>query len=416
MKTRTKQAKIEIYRVPTRFFASIVLDHQPQLLNLRSMTHRTRSLLLVGSFAALLSGITSCSKSGGDTIVIGEFASITGKEANFGNSSHEGTVMAIEEINAAGGVLGKKLELKTEDNLSKAGESANIVNKLISKDKVIAILGEVASSRSLEAAPICQQSGIPMISPSSTNPKVTLTGDYIFRVCFIDPFQGTVMANFAKNSLKVSKVALFTDVKSDYSKGLAKFFKESFTKTGQLTTELDYSGGDKDFKAQLTTIKNSNPEAVFVPGYYTDVALIRIQARQLGLDVPFFGGDGWEGADLLTIGKEAVEGDYFSTHYSPEAGSAKGQQFVDAYKKRYNGKVPDAMAALGYDSAMFLADAIKKAGSTEGAKIKEALAGVKDYDAVTGKITMTKDRDAEKAAVILQVKNGAFKYLETVAP
>lgn len=377
---------------------------------------RCRSLLILGSVLAVFSGLTSCNKNDGNTIVVGEFASLTGKEASFGISSHEGTLMAIEEINADGGVLGKQLELKTEDNLSKPGESANIVNKLIAKDKVVAILGEVASSRSLEAAPICQQSGIPMISPASTNPKVTETGDYVFRVCFIDPFQGTVMANFAEKTLKVSKVAIFTDVKSDYSKGLAKFFKESFAKNGQLTSELDYSGGDKDFKAQLTTIKNSNPQAVFVPGYYTDVALIRIQARQLGLDVPFFGGDGWEGADLLAIGKEAVEGDYFSTHYSPEAGSPKGKAFVEAYKKRYNGKVPDAMAALGYDSAMILADAIKSSGSTEGTKIKEALTKVKDYDAVTGNITINKERNADKSAVILQVKGGAFHYLETVGP
>ena len=380
------------------------------------MKHCARFLVFVISLTTLIAGLSGCGKGGGDTILVGEFASLTGKEANFGTSSHEGTAMAIEEINAAGGVLGKQLELITEDNLSKAGESANIVNKLISKDNVVAVLGEVASSRSLEAAPICQQNGIPMISPASTNPKVTETGDYVFRVCFIDPFQGTVMANFAQKTLKATKVAVFTDVKSDYSKGLAKFFKEGFSKTGTLTTELDYSGGDKDFKAQLTTIKNSNPEAVFVPGYYTDVALIRIQARQLGLNVPFFGGDGWEGADLLTIGKEAVEGDYFSTHYSPDAGSPKGKVFVEAYKKRYNGKVPDAMAALGYDSAMILADAIKTAGSTEGAKIRDALAAVTDYEAVTGKITLNKQRDAEKAAVIMQVQGGVLKYLETVAP
>lgn len=380
------------------------------------MTFRHRTLPLLAASALAMNAFTGCKEGGGDTIVIGEFASLTGKEANFGTSAHEGTVLAVEQINAAGGVLGKKIELKTEDNLSKAGESANIVNKLISKDQVVAILGEVASSRSLEAAPIAQQNGIPMISPASTNPKVTETGDYVFRVCFIDPFQGTVMANFAQNTLKVSKVAVFTDVKSDYSKGLAKFFKERFAENGQIVAELDYSGGDKDFRAQLTTIKNSNPEAVFVPGYYTDVALIRIQARQLGLDVPFLGGDGWEGADLLTIGKEAVEGDYFSTHYSSEEGSPKGKAFIEDYKARYNGKTPDAMAALGYDSAMILADAIERAGSTEGAKIRDALAATKDYEAVTGKITLNENRDAVKAAVILQVQGGAFKYLETVEP
>ena len=266
------------------------------------------------ALSALLGTLgTGCNKKSSDVIKVGEFASLTGKEATFGTSSHEGTVLAVEEINAAGGVLGKKMELITEDNLSKAGESATVVNKLIDRDGAVAILGEVASSRSLEAAPICQQSKIPMISPSSTNPKVTETGDFIFRVCFIDPFQGTVMANFASKTLKAKKVAVFTDVKSDYSKGLAKYFKEGFTKAGgQISAELDFNGGDKDFKAQLTAIKSAAPDAVFVPGYYTDVALICIQAKQLGLNVPLFGGDGWEAEDLIKIGKDAVEGNFFS--------------------------------------------------------------------------------------------------------
>ncbi len=362
-------------------------------------------------------GLAGCQKTSTDEIAVGEFASLTGKEATFGISSHEGTVLAVEELNAAGGVLGKKLKLLTEDNQSKAGESANAVNKLVAKDGVVAVLGEVASSRSLEAAPICQSNKTPMISPSSTNPKVTETGDYIFRVCFIDPFQGTVMANFARKTLKAQKIAVFTDVKSDYSKGLAKFFKEAYTKAGgQIASELDYNGGDKDFKGQLTAIKSSAPDGIFVPGYYTDAALICIQAKEVGLNVPIFGGDGWESEKLTEIGQEAVEGTYFSTHYTPDAGGDKGKIFVEAYKKRYNGKLPDAMAALGYDSAMILADAIKRAGSTEGPKIREALAATKDYDAVTGKITINAQRDADKSAVILQVKGGKFSYVETIAP
>jgi branched-chain amino acid transport system substrate-binding protein len=374
-----------------------------------------RSLFLLGAAGLLLAG---CNKGGGggDSILVGEYASLTGKEATFGNSSHEGTALAIKEINAAGGVLGKQLKLQTEDNQSKAGETANVVNKLISKDGVIAVLGEVASSRSLEGAPICQDNKIPMISPASTNPKVTETGDYIFRVCFIDPFQGTVMANFATNTLKAKKVAVFTDVKSDYSKGLAKFFKEGFLKAGgQIAAELDFNGGDKDFKAQLTAIKSAAPDAVFVPGYYTDVALICIQAKQLGLNVPFFGGDGWESTTLLEIGKGAVEGHYFSTHYASDAETPKVKGFVASYQKEY-GKVPDAMAALGYDSAMFLADAIKRAGTTDSAKIRDAMAATKEFDGVTGKMSMNAQRDAVKSAVIMQVKNGAFKYMETVNP
>lgn len=366
---------------------------------------------------------TGCNQPGGGSagsaqpIKVGEYASLTGKEATFGQSSHEGTLLAIEEINAAGGVLGRKLELLTEDTQSKAGEPATVVNKLIARDGVVAILGEVASSRSLEAAPICQQSKIPMISPSSTNPKVTEVGDYIFRVCFIDPFQGTVMANFASKTLKAKKVAVFTDVKSDYSKGLASFFKERFIANGgEIVAELDFNGGDKDFKAQLTAIKAAQPDAVFVPGYYTDAALICVQAKQLGLNVPFMGGDGWESEKLVEIGKDAVEGQYFSTHYHPDVGTALSRQFVAHYKQRWNGKSPDALAACGYDSALVLADAIKRAGSTEGSKIRDALAATKNFQAVTGNISINEKRDATKSAVILQVKDGKFRYLETVAP
>ncbi|NOS72672.1 MAG: ABC transporter substrate-binding protein [Verrucomicrobia bacterium] len=374
-----------------------------------------RFLILVVTTGLLFT--SSCSKEGGDTIKVGEFASLTGKEATFGQSSHEGTLLAIEEINAAGGVLGKKLQLLTEDTQSKSGESATVVNKLVSRDGAVAILGEVASTRSLEAAPICQQSKIPMISPSSTNPKVTETGDFIFRVCFIDPFQGTVMANFASKSLKAGKVAVFTDVKSDYSKGLAKFFKEQFVKNGgQIVAELDFNGGDKDFKAQLTAIKAANPDAVFVPGYYTDAALIAIQARQLGLNVPLLGGDGWESEKLTEIGKDAVEGHYFSTHYHPDVGSDLSKRFVDNYRKRWSGKNPDALAACAYDSALVLADAIKRAATTDGTRVRDALATTKDFKAVTGNITINAQRDASKAAVILQVKGGKFKYLETVEP
>jgi len=380
-----------------------------------------RLLVVLLSLVLSLVGF-GCKKQSGDVIKVGEFASLTGKEATFGVSSHEGTLLAVEELNAAGGVLGKKIELLTEDDLSKAGEAATVVNKLISRDGVVAILGEVASSRSLEAAPICQLNKIPMISPSSTNPKMTETGDFIFRVCFIDPFQGTVMANFALKTLKAKKLAVFTDVKSDYSKGLAKYFKEGLAAGGgQVVAELDFNGGDKDFKAQLTAIKAANPDAVFVPGYYTDAALICIQAKQLGLNVPLFGGDGWESEDLIKIGKEAVEGNYFSTHYHPDVSSPRSKAFVESYKKRFKNtdgtpKAPDAMAALGYDSAVILAEAIKRAGTTDGQKVRDALAAIKDLDGVTGKTTINEKRDATKPAVILLVKDGQFKYVETISP
>jgi branched-chain amino acid transport system substrate-binding protein len=366
---------------------------------------------------------TGCNKpstapgAGGDTIKVGEFASMTGSEATFGQSSHKGTALAIEELNAAGGVLGKKLELIMEDDQSQAGQPATVVRKLISRDGVVAILGEVASSRSLEAAPICQQNQIPMISPSSTNPKVTEVGDYIFRVCFLDSFQGgKVLTEFANNTLKAKSVAVLKDVKSDYSLGLAKFFEDGFTANGgKIVVEQNYNGGDKDFNAQLTAIKAENPDAVFVPGYYTEVGLIALQAKQLGLNVPLFGGDGWESSVLVSIGGSALEGDYFSTHLAPDEDTPRVKNFVEKFRAKY-GETPDSMAALGYDSAMVLADAIKRAGTTDGPKVRDALAATKDFQGVTGKTTIDANRNASKSAVILTITNGQFKYVETVSP
>ncbi len=387
------------------------------------MMHKLSRRSVLALLAVCSLGLGSCSKpaapagSAGDTIKVGEFASLTGKEAAFGQSSHKGTVLAIEELNAAGGVLGRKLELVSEDNQSKPGESATIVKKLISRDKVVALLGEVASSRSLEAAPICQAARIPMISPSSTNPAVTETGDYIFRVCFIDPFQGVVMAKFAKDTLKIRKVAVLTSVSSAYSVGLAKYFTERFAKDGgTIALEQKYSEGDKDFKAQLTAIKAAGVEGIFVPGYYTEAALICKQARDLGLNIPLFGGDGWEAPQLIEIGGAAVEGCYYSTHYSPENQSPAVTNFVQKFKQRWNGETPDAMAALAYDSASVLADAIKRAGSTEGAKVRAALAATKDFAAVSGNTTLDAQRNATKSAVVVTIKGGAFKFVETVAP
>ena len=352
-----------------------------------------------------------------DTIKVGEFASLTGKEAAFGQSSHKGTLLAIEELNATGGVLGRQFELITEDNQSKQGESATIVKKLISRDEVIALLGEVASGRSLEAAPIAQNYKIPMISPSSTNPRVTEMGSYIFRVCFIDPFQGTAMAKFAKDSLHLKKVALLTSVSSPYSVGLAKYFKETFAAIGgEVAIEQKYSEGDKDFKAQLTAIKAAGVDGIFVPGYYTEAALISKQARELELTYPIFGGDGWEAPQLIEIGGKAMEGTYYSTHYSPENNSPAVQNFVKKFRARFAGETPDAMAALGYDSAMVLADAIKRAGTTEHTKLRAAIAATKDYEGVTGKTTIDAHRNATKSAVVITVKDGQFKFVESIAP
>ncbi|HEV7866571.1 MAG TPA: ABC transporter substrate-binding protein [Chthoniobacteraceae bacterium] len=375
-----------------------------------------KALLLAVGFAALALG--GCKKAGGgsaDEIVIGEFASLTGATASFGQSTHKGTQMAIEEINASGGLLGKKVRLVTEDDQSKAGEPATVVRKMISRDRVIAILGEVASSRSLEAAPIAQAAKIPMISPASTNPAVTEKGDYIFRICFIDPFQGTVLSKFALGK-GWKRAAVLTDVKQDYSVGLSQFFKEHFSKNGgTIVSEQSYSSGDKDFKAQLTSIKGAGPEVIVASGYYTESGLIALQAREVGLNVPLLGGDGWDSPSLVEVGGKAMEGNFFSNHFSAEDQAPIIQDFLQRYKAK-TGAEADAMVALGYDSAMLLADAIKRAGTTESAALRDAIAATKDFQGVTGKITLDEKRNANKPAVILVIKDGKFRYVETVQP
>ncbi|HTO02713.1 MAG TPA: ABC transporter substrate-binding protein [Opitutus sp.] len=363
-----------------------------------------------------LMALPSCRRAT-DTIRVGEYASLTGKEASFGQSSHKGIVLAFEEINAAGGVLGQQIELIVEDNQTRPGESATAAKKLIAREKVIALLGEVASGRSLEAAPIAQAAKIPMIAPAATNPKVTETGDYIFRVCFIDPFQGTVMAKFAQDDLKAKRVAILSSVSNAYSVGLAKFFRETFTAGGgEIVAENNFSEGDKDFRAQLTAVKASGAEAVFVPSYYTEAALIVRQARDLGINVPFFGGDGWEAPQLLQIGGEALEGCYYSTHFSPENEDPAVRSFVEKFRARWSNETPDAFAALGYDAAYVLADALKRAGSTDGAKLRDALAATKDFAGVTGKTNIDANRDASKPAAILAIKDGKLTFFKTVAP
>ena len=351
-----------------------------------------------------------------EPIRIGEYASITGKEASLGQSSHNGTMMAIDDLNAAGGVLGRPLLLITEDTQSKPGESATAAKKLISRDKVVALLGEVASSRSLEAAPVAQLAKVPMISPASTNPKVTETGNYIFRTCFIDPFQGPVMAKFAQEKLRAKRVALIVSNSSAYSIGLAKFFREAFTANGgTIVLEQKYAEGDKDFKAQLTAIKAAGVDAVFNPGYYNEGSLIVLQARDLGLTLPIFGADSWEAEALIELGGKAIEGAYLCSHYSPADPSPRVQNFVQAYKKRF-GSTPDSNASLGYDSVLVLVDAIKRAGSTDRAKIRDALAATKNFAAVTGNITIDAQRNASKNAVIIQVRNGKFEFVQSMTP
>ena len=377
---------------------------------------RFRAFAAVCSTAILAASVSCGSKNSQKEILIGEYGSLTGGIATFGISTKNGSELAFEGVNQKGGVLGQKIKLLVEDDQSKPEEAGTVVNKLIHQDHVIAMLGHVASSHSLAAAPICQAEHIPMISPSSTNPRVTQVGNYIFRVCFLDTFQGAVMAKFAYDTLKVRKVAILVDVRSDYSVGLQTFFGQAFKKLGgTIVTDQSYSQGDSDFRAQLTAIKGANPDAIYVPGYYTEVGTIVHQARELGITVPFLGSDGWDSPKLWEIGGPALNGCFFSNHYATDDPNPVVQKFVNDYKAKY-GQLPDALAALAYDAARILAASIEKAGSTDGAKVRDQIAATKDFDGVTGIITINADRNAVKSAVIVKVENGKYLLTETIKP
>ncbi len=378
------------------------------------MKFRVLAAVCLAAFAAVT---LSCgSKASNKEILVGEYGSLTGGIATFGISTRDGSSLAFEDINSRGGVLGQKIKLLVEDDQSKPEEAGTVVNKLIHQDHVVAMLGHVASSHSLAAAPICQSEKIPMISPSSTNPRVTQVGNYIFRVCFLDTFQGAVMAKFAYDTLKVRNVAILVDVRSDYSVGLQTFFGQAFKKLGgKVVSEQSYSQGDSDFRAQLTAIKAFNPEAIYVPGYYTEVGTIVHQARELGITVPFLGSDGWDSPKLWEIGGTALNGCYFSNHYATDDPSPVVQKFVTDYKAKYN-QLPDALAALAYDAARILADAMTRAGSTDGEKVRDAIASTKDFPGVTGNISINQERNAVKSAVIVKVENGKYLLTETIKP
>jgi len=352
----------------------------------------------------------------GETILIGHYGSMTGSEATFGQSTDNGVRLAVKEINEAGGIRGKKIELKTYDDQGKSQEAGTAVTRLITSDKVVAVLGEVASSLSLAGGRVAQQYGVPMITPSSTNPQVTQIGDMVFRVCFLDPFQGWVEAKFARESLKAQKAAILYDQAQAYSKGLKDYFKKEFEAMGgTITTEQAYTGGDQDFSAQLTTIRQTNPDLIFVPGYYTDAGNVAIQVRKLGITVPMLGGDGWDSTQLEAIGKDAIEGSYYSNHYSFQENRPEVKNFVDKYKVDY-GVIPDGLAALGYDAARLLFDAMKRAPALDGKTLAASIAATKGFAGVTGIITMDPNRDAQKSAVIVQVKGGLPVYVTTIVP
>lgn len=373
------------------------------------------------SMMALLT--TGCGNTNSNEIKIGANLEMTGNTATFGQSATNGAKLAIKQVNAKGGVLGKKITLVVADNKSDTAEAANAMQKLATQDKVIASIAPIASSSVMAAAQVNESAKILGISPTASNPNVTVdpeTGkvrDYLFRATFIDPFQGAVMANFAKNTLKAQKAAVYIENSSDYAKGLGKFFKETFVQNGgNIVSDEAYLAKDTDFKATLTKIKASNPDVIFVPGYYQEVGMIVKQAREIGITVPILGADGWDSAKLPEIaGAEALNNTFFSNHYSPDDNSPEIKNFVEAYKAEY-GQVPDAFAALSYDATMMIIEAIKRAGVEDSVKVKDELAKTKDYQGVSGSITLDEKHNAVKGVVIIEMKNGIQAFKEKIKP
>jgi len=379
---------------------------------------RSSALLLIVVATGVIAACGTPERPRNAEILVGEYGSLTGSEATFGQSNHNGIMLAVDEINAAGGVGGKKIKVLTEDDQSKAEEAANAVSKLISSSDVSAIIGEIASSNTLAAAPICQQNRVPMITPGSTNPSVTRKGDYIFRLCFVDGYQGPVLARYVAEELHLRRAALFTDVRSDYSTGLGASFSQVFTSLGgTIVARQSYAKGDNDFHSQLTAIKNAKPDIIFVPGYYNDAAPIAIQARDLGITVPLIGGDGWESPKLIEIGGKSLEGCMYANHYHADDPTPVVREFVTKYEKRYGAR-PDAVAALAYDAMRVLADAMRRAGpGFDRPKLRDAIAATKDFPVVTGTITFDADRNpVGKRVVIDEIRDGKLLLRTSINP
>lgn len=378
---------------------------------------RWNTVIVVGM--ALIAGVCGCKKKPGEVsntgdIVIGEFFSKTGDTASFGEGEHSGLMLAIDQINAAGGVLGRKITVKWADDESNVDKAVTAVQKLISEDHVVAMIGEVASKRSIAGGTICQKYQIPMLSSASTNPAVTVENGqskpWIFRICFIDDFQGRADGKFAEDQ-GWKRVALLTNVEEDYSKGLARYFKAGFK--GEVVAEESYTGSDRDFQSQLARIAAKHPDAVYVPGYYTEVGLIVRQAPGVGLKVPFFGGDGWDSEQ--TLKEDAAQGDFYSDHFTAQDPAPRVQEFVRNFQQKY-GRLPGAMDVLGYDAGLVMADAIKRAGKTDPQAIRDALAATKDFPGASGIITIDAQHNARKPIVILEIKDHKAQLVKTYTP
>ena len=388
------------------------------------MSKSAYKVSVVAMIILLMAGmLAGCGNSASNEIKIGVLNEMTGGNATFGTSSANGAKMAIKEANAKGGILGKQIQAVIADNKSEPSEAANAMTKLATQDRVVAVTGTFSSSNAIAASNVAEASKLPYMAIGATNPKVTVdeksgkVKNYTFRVCFIDPFQGTVGANFVLKTLKLNKAVMLVDSSSDYSKGLAAFFKDAFVNGGgSVLAEESYLQKDQDFKTILTKVKALNAEIIYVPGYYEEVGKIVKQARELGITAPIVGGDGWDSPKLVEIGTgAALNNTYFTNHYSADDTSPTSQAFVEAYKKEY-GQAPDAMAVLSYDGTNILIDAIRRANSVEPEKIREALAATKDYLAITGATTLNATHDAVKNAVIIEMKDGKQMFKATVKP
>ena len=375
------------------------------------------ALFLVGGL------IAGCGDSASKDIKIGMVYELTGNTASYGTSAANGAKLAFKAINADGGVLGKQIQLAIADNKGEPSESANAMTKVITQDKVVAITGVTVSSCGIAASAVAEDNKIPFVAAAAVNPKVTVddrTGkvkNYTFRACFIDSFQGIVGVNFAVNSLKAKNVAIMTDNASDYSKGLVNIFREAFVKKGgKIVAQEAYLQKDQDYKSILTKIKAQTPDLIYIPGYYEDVGKVIKQAREMGITIPILGADAWDSPVLVELaGPQALNNTFFTNFYSVEDKNPTSNSFVEAYKKEY-GNIPDSMAAMGYDAANLLVDAIKRAGSTESAKIREALAATKNFKSVSGDMSLNETHDAVRGVVIIELKNGKQVYRETIKP
>ncbi|MGI5920356.1 MAG: ABC transporter substrate-binding protein [Syntrophomonadaceae bacterium] len=368
-------------------------------------------MIFMASIVAGCGGTKQTGEGNGDTIKVGINMELSGGVASYGTNSRDGAMLAIEQINAQGGVLGKKLEAVQKDCKSVADEAMNVSAALVGEN-IVAQVGPLTSGDVAGSTPIMMDNKIPLIAPAATAANVTVddktgkTNEYIFRVCFIDPFQGTLMAKFAIDDMKAKTAAIYKDTSSDYGKGLADYFKKTFEENGgKIVAEEGFVKDDRDFRATLTKIRGTNPDFIYVPGYYQEVAPLIKQARELGITTPIGGGDGWDSPDMVKVAGTSLNNTFFTNHYSSQDKDPKVVEFVKAYKEKYN-KEPDAFAALGYDAVQLLAQGIKDANSTDSEKIKDALAKITDFVGITGKMSIDKNHNPVKAGVIIEFKDG----------